>query len=191
MRIIGGRLGGRRLFSVKGTDTRPTSDPLREAVFNILSGLVEGAVVLDLFAGTGALGLEALSRGADSAVFVDHDRRAAAVIRRNLEACGLTGRSRVIRWDAAQSLRPLASQPVPFSLIFMDPPYGGGLAAPALTHLHHVGRVADGAVVVVEHTAGEPMDAPPVFVAKDRRRYGKTFVTFFRYGMEGGRTERG
>src|SRR5205085_4473388 len=152
MRIIGGRLRGRVLAAPKSQAIRPTADRLREALFNILvhryTDPVSGARVLDLFAGTGALGLEALSRGAEFALFIDNAAEARALLRENIAALGLGGVSRIFRRDATSLGEAHAFGP--FSLIFLDPPYGQGLAEQALASALTGGWIAPNALVVVE-----------------------------------------
>lgn len=189
MRIIGGTLKKKKLGPVPAGGVRPTADRVRESIFNILAPLVRNAVVLDLFAGTGAMGIEALSRGAARAVFVDRHRASQAAIRKNLSACGLEPRSRVFAWDVARGgLERLSSQGDRFTLVFVDPPYGNGMILPALAGLHSAGVLAAGARIVAEHSPQETVDVEaaadgqePVFVLLDRRRYGKTLVSFFGY----------
>lgn len=179
LRIIGGTLRGRRLASVRGMSTRPSSDRLREAVFNILGPRVVDASVLDLFAGTGALGIEALSRGADRCVFIENSIPALVVIRKNIAQCALEERSRVIRWNIANSLDCIQCRQPPFDLVFMDPPYGEDLIAPALSHLQRSASIGADVRVVVEH--GVSNGIPPVvsgFKVIDQRRYGKSVVSF-------------
>lgn len=178
LRIIAGALRGRRLATVPGLRTRPTADRTRESIFNIIGDAVRDAQVLDLFAGTGAYGIEALSRGAAAAVFVEIGRQALRVLHGNVAACGLEGRSRVIRWDAGRNLNCLGAGCGPFHLIFMDPPYHAGLVAPALQHLVDARCLAPGARIVVEHDDLEPVAAAAPYVLDDRRRYGKTLVSF-------------
>ena len=179
MRIVAGEFRGRRLRPVPEKGIRPTADRIREAMFNILGDRVRGAVVLDLFAGTGALGLEALSRGAAEAVFVDRMDAALRTISRNLDDLGLTNRSRVIRWDLSRNLGPLRARRPAFDLVFLDPPYGRGLLAPVLFRLVAADCLAPGARLVAEHSAEEsPSTAPGGPVSTDRRRYGKTLVSF-------------
>jgi 16S rRNA (guanine966-N2)-methyltransferase len=182
MRIVGGRHRGRALATPEGRDVRPTSDRLREAVFNILAhgtpSLPDGARVLDLFAGTGALGLEALSRGAAHVTFVEEDTRAVALIRRNLAALGETVRADLVARDA----RRLGRAPAPADLAFLDPPYRQDLAAPALAALAAGGWLAPGARVVVELARDEPFVAPVGFTPEDERAYGKSRVVFLRAG---------
>jgi 16S rRNA (guanine966-N2)-methyltransferase len=183
MRIVGGTLRGRELAGPKHEGLRPTSDRVREAVFNILThGIagftLEGAKVLDLFAGTGALGLEALSRGASYCLFVEDDADARALIRRNIEAFGLTGVTRIYRRDATH-LGP-AGKHTGFTLVFLDPPYGKGLGERALVSAAAGGWLADGAVIVLEERADVSIALPAGFTGLDRRTYGDTQVLFAR-----------
>src|SRR5215208_5772085 len=156
MRVVGGRLRGRVLAGPKSQAVRPTADRLRETLFNILvhayADPVTGARVLDLFAGTGALGLEAISRGATFALFVDDGAEARALLRENVATLGLGGTTRIFRRDATKLGEPLPIEP--FSLIFLDPPYAKGLAEKALVSAHAGGWLAPGALIVVEETAG-------------------------------------
>lgn len=182
LRVIAGDLKGRRLRTLPGLRTRPTAERTREAIFNILGPTVRQAHLLDLFAGTGAYGIEGLSRGAASAVFVEVDRAACGVLAGNLQACGLTGRTRVLRWDAARNLDCLRHHAPPFQLVFMDPPYGRGLLTPALAHLLRSRCVAEGARLVLEHDADDPLPEPVApYRLQDRRRYGRTLVSFLTY----------
>jgi 16S rRNA (guanine966-N2)-methyltransferase len=182
MRIVGGRLRGRTLASPRSQAIRPTADRLRESLFNILvhayGDPVTGARVLDLFAGTGALGLEALSRGAAFALFVDDAAQARALLRENVAALGLGGVTRIFRRDAT---RLGAAHPVePFSLVFLDPPYGKKLAEEALASARAGGWLAAGALVVVEEAAGAGFKAPEGFEEIERRQYDDTEIVFLR-----------
>jgi 16S rRNA (guanine966-N2)-methyltransferase len=184
MRVVGGRLRGRTLSAPKSHAIRPTADRLRESVFNILAHSyddpVTGARVLDLFAGTGALGIEALSRGAAFALFVDQSAGARALIRENIAALGLAGASRIFRRDATKlgAVHPLA----PFSLAFLDPPYGQGLAAAALAAARGGGWFTAGALIVVEEAAKAAFATPEGFSEVERRRYDDTEFVFLRAG---------
>ena len=188
MRIVGGRHRGRRLSVPPGDAVRPTSNRAREALFNILShgrlaetGLpFADAPVLDAFAGTGALGLEALSRGAAEAVFIERDRDALAHLRRNVESLGETARSRIIAGDATRPPRAALA----CAVAFLDPPYRSGLAGPALTALAAVGWLTDGALVAIEIAAREEL--PPVdgFTPIDERRYGAARLVLLRRGVD-------
>ena len=180
MRIVGGRLGGRILAGPKSQAIRPTSDRLRESLFNILAhghgDPVTGARVLDLFAGSGALGLEAMSRGARFALFIDDGAEARALLRQNVEALGLGGVTRIFRRDATKLG---AAHPVePFSLAFLDPPYRRGLAERALGSLAAGGWLTPDALVVVEEAADAGFQTPDGFTATDRRRYDDTEFLF-------------
>lgn len=179
MRVISGTLKGRRLRAPSGMTTRPTTDRIRESVFNILAGSIRNQRVLDLFAGTGALGIEAMSRGAVSAVFMDQAKASLAAIRRNIRELGLEDQTRIIQWDIRKSLKCLVSDPQAFDLVFMDPPYETNSVAPALTALISSGTLAPGARVVIEHSTREPLHHPVGTLAlADQRRFGKTLVSF-------------
>ena len=188
MRIVAGRHRGRRLLAPPGETVRPTSDRAREALFNILShgqlaaeGIpFAGAAVLDVFAGTGALGLEALSRGAAEAAFVEQDRGALATLRQNIAALGEAPRSRIVPGDAT---RP-PSAPLAYALAFLDPPYRSGLAATALTALGAAGWLTPDALAIVELAAREHLAPPAGFNLVDERMYGATRLLFFRRGIE-------
>jgi 16S rRNA (guanine966-N2)-methyltransferase len=182
MRVVGGNLRGRTLVGPKSAAIRPTADRLRESLFNILvhaySDPVTGARVLDLFAGTGALGIEALSRGAAFTLFVDQGAEARALLRENVTALGLGGTSRIFRRDATK-LGP--AHPIePFSVVFLDPPYGHGLAQEALTSAHDGGWLLPGALIVVEEAAKAQFAAPEGFVELERRGYDDTEFVFLR-----------
>jgi 16S rRNA (guanine966-N2)-methyltransferase len=178
LRIIAGQRRGKRLAGPTDRLIRPTADRLRESIFDILGSRVVGAGILDLFAGTGAMGLEALSRGAARACFVDVSAAAAALISRNLEACGFVDRARVIRCEAAKVFGRLAQDP-PYDLVFLDPPYDCGLLAPALTGVVRASVLAPHALMVIEHAPAEALPAlAGSWQCVDRRRYGKTLVSF-------------
>jgi 16S rRNA (guanine966-N2)-methyltransferase len=182
MRVVGGRLRGRAIAVPKSKTIRPTADRLRESLFNILAHAfddpVTGARVLDLFAGTGALGIEALSRGAAFALFVDENAEARALLRENVAALGLGGTSRIFRRDATKlgEAHPVG----PFSLAFLDPPYGHGLAAAALNSARAGGWLMPDALIVVEEATKAQFAAPGGFREIDRRRYDDTEFIFLR-----------
>ena len=142
-------------------------------------GRIQDAIVLDLFAGTGALGIEALSRGASYCVFIDHYKDAISVIARNLKLCRFEDRSKIIQWDIAKNLNCIRTADQKFDLIFMDPPYQKNLVGPTLQHLQHAQAMAGDARIVVEHSPFEtiPSDLCP-FEILDQRKYGKTLVSF-------------
>lgn len=184
MRIIAGKFRGATIEAPKGMGTRPTSDRVREALFNVLEHGApavdfEGLRVLDLFAGSGALGLEALSRGARYCLFIEENAAARAAIRRNVEALGLTGITKIWRRDATR-LGPAGTLP-PFDLIFCDPPYGQGLGERALAAAVEGGWVADNAIAVLEERAGSTIAWPPALTKIDRRRYGDTEIAIARF----------
>jgi 16S rRNA (guanine966-N2)-methyltransferase len=186
MRVVGGRLRGRAIASPASQAIRPTQDRLRESLFNILmhayGNPVDGARVLDLFAGTGALGIEAVSRGAAFVLFVDNGAEARALLRQNVEALGLGGVTKVYRRDATH-LGP-AHPMEPFALAFLDPPYGKGLAETALASLRDGGWLAPDALVVVEESKAAGFTAPDGFEELERRSYDDTEFVFLRAGQE-------
>ena len=183
MRIVSGIYGGRRLEAPRGTDIRPTSDKVRGSIFNILRGsdVLEGAQVLDVFCGTGALGLEALSNGAAHCVFIDHDRRSLDLARRNAQNLGVKNCQFILH--NAKSLKEHKDGLEPADLVFMDPPYGKGLAVPALAALDKKGWLAEGAVIVVEVEKGFADAIEGSFVMEDERVYGENRVLFLRYNI--------
>jgi 16S rRNA (guanine966-N2)-methyltransferase len=180
MRIVGGSLRGRRLEAPPGQTIRPTADRAREALFNILQhsllmpAPLTGSEVIDLFAGTGAIACEALSRGAAHATLIDSDRAALDCARRNLAALGLTDRATVLQGDAARL--PHATRPARFA--YLDPPYRSNLAGPALASLAAGGWLAPDALAVVELAAAEEFSAPERFTIRDERRYGAARLVF-------------
>ena len=184
MRIIGGDLRGKKLATLRGTAIRPTADRTREAVFNIISAKVPGANVLDLFAGTGAFGLEALSRGAALAVFVDHAAGALAAIEKNIAACRMQDRARVMRWDILRNLNCLGSVSQGFDIVFLYPPYNCGAVIPTLRHLIQSEALAADATVIVEHAPSETIaDLPDGLCLMDQRKYGKALISFLTIGQ--------
>ena len=184
MRVITGSARGRRLKTPETYDIRPTTDNVKEALFNILQFNIEGRRVLDLFAGTGQLGIEALSRGAKSALFVDADREAVRIVRENLKTCGLTAEVR--QQDALSCLREGGV----YDLIFVDPPYDAGLYAPVLDTIKSVDNLSEGGIIVCEarrEQALPELDAP--YRKRKEYRYGKVKLTV--YTKDGEETEKG
>jgi 16S rRNA (guanine966-N2)-methyltransferase len=182
MRVVGGRMRSRPIAGPKGQGLRPTADRLRESLFNVLAHAygdpITGARVLDLFAGTGALGIEAISRGAAYALFVDDGVEARALLRSNTESLGLGGVSRIFRRDATK-LGP-AHPLEPFSLVFLDPPYGKGLAEKALASAHGGGWLSPDALIVVEEAIEAAFKAPEGFTELERRQYDDSELIFLR-----------
>jgi 16S rRNA (guanine966-N2)-methyltransferase len=185
MRIIGGQFRGKHLATPKSDNIRPTSDRLRETLFNILAhgydDPVRDARVIDLFAGTGALGFEALSRGARFATFVEEGAEARGLIRTNIEAMALGGKTRLFRRDATRlgAIGPTEA----YSLAFLDPPYGKNLASLALASLAEGGWLSKGALCVVEEATDAPLEAPAAYALADQRDYTGTRLSFFTYDL--------
>lgn len=185
MRIIAGRHRGRALAAPAGASVRPTSDRAREALFDILAHgrfaedgpAYEGAAVLDAFAGTGAFGLEAVSRGAAQAFFIENGREALAALRANIAALGEAARCRILPGDAARPPRAA----LPCRLAFLDPPYGSGLAATALGAIAEAGWLEPGALAIAEIAKRETLAPPPGFAVLDERRYGAARLVFLRF----------
>jgi 16S rRNA (guanine(966)-N(2))-methyltransferase RsmD len=179
MRIVGGSLSGRVLRAPKGAATRPTSEKVREAVFNILGRSIEGAAVLDLFAGSGALGIEALSRGAAHATFVDSGKLPIQTLTANLAELGLADRATVVQADVVRHVARLAG---PYQLVFVDPPYASDLAVRAVGALPPACLAADAQIVIEHDRRHVPPDALGSLLRTDQRRYGDTSVSFYTRG---------
>jgi 16S rRNA (guanine966-N2)-methyltransferase len=184
VRIVGGEFRGRSLVTPKSHDIRPTTDRTRESLFNILSHsypeAFDGTRVLDCFAGTGAVGLEALSRGASAALFVETSVEGRGLLRSNIEAMGLQGRAKIFRRDAT-SLGPVGTME-PFQLMFADPPYGQGLGERALAAAATGGWLADGALAILEERANVDPEVGGAFAHLDTRAFGDTKMHFYRFG---------
>ncbi len=179
MRIISGTVKGRRLATPKRDILRPTSDRVKESMFNILGKQVEGKLVLDLFAGTGNLGIEALSRGAKKVIFVEKSREAFKLIQKNLSACNMEGRSEILLKEVNQAIDRLKRRKEPFDLILMDPPYEKGLIQRTLEKLTNEKIGHDDSILVIEHNRREPL--PDISEAWDlirQRRIGDTVISF-------------
>ena len=174
MRVITGSARGRRLKTPETYDIRPTTDNVKEAVFNIIQFDVEGRRVLDLFAGTGQLGIEALSRGAAEAVFVDRDREAVKIVKENLKACAL--QAAVRQEDALSALR----REEKFDLIFVDPPYDAGLYTDVLETIKSVDKLTDGGIIICEARSTEPLpDLAAPYGKRKEYRYGKVKIAVY------------
>jgi 16S rRNA (guanine966-N2)-methyltransferase len=183
MRVVAGKFRGRAIAAPQNDDVRPTSDRVRESIFNILAHGIDGfsiekTRVIDLFAGTGALGIEALSRGAQYCLFVDDAVESRALIRANIEALGLTGVTRIFRRDATD-LGPVGTMEA-YQIAFLDPPYGQGLGERALASLRDGGWIAPGAVIVLEERATVDVKLPLGYTELDRRTWGDTQAVFGR-----------
>ena len=181
MRIIAGAYKGRRLVTPRGSVTRPTADQVRIALMDTLMPWLPGARLLDLYAGAGGVGLEALSRGAAQVTFVERDARAVTALRDNVAALGVAAAARVVRGDVAHAVARLARDGESFGLVFLDPPYEADLTTPTLAALGDGAVLADGALVVAQHlTKRAPAEMIGVLRAFRARRFGETTLTFFR-----------
>lgn len=180
MRIIAGSCKGRSILAPKGMDTRPTLDRVKESLFGIIQFQIYGKTVLDLFAGSGNLGLEALSRGASFAMFNDMSREAVKVIRTNIEKLGFEEKTAVVSMDYAQAIRMVASRR--FDIVFLDPPYRAGLMEGALCALSDSTVLSENAIVIAEHDAHIPPEKSGKLELYDRRIYRDTALSFFRRG---------
>jgi len=179
VRVVAGKWGGRTIRAPRGVSVRPTTDRVREAVFSILGSVVEGSVVLDLFAGTGAMAVESLSRGAAEAVLVESSPVALAVLKGNLAALAAEG-ALCLPLDYREAVRRLAARGRSFTLVFLDPPYGEGLVGRSAELLSRAGILAPGAVVVAERAARDPGETLPAeWVERVDRRYGDTRITLY------------
>jgi 16S rRNA (guanine966-N2)-methyltransferase len=180
VRIVGGEFAGRTLRVPRGA-VRPTAERVREALFSMLAhrGAIAGARVLDAFAGSGALGLEALSRGAASAVFIERSPAVAATLRANIERLGLEARAQILPRDIAAALRSLAQDPARFDLCFVDPPYASGLAARTLVMLAESGRLSSRAALVAETDRRHPPGPIAGLALAVERRYGDTLISLY------------
>jgi len=182
MRVIGGAAKGRRLLAPKGQAVRPTADRVKESLFNILPRDFSGMKVLDLFAGTGNLSIEALSRGADHAVLVDSSERSVAVIKENLRRLGFATKTEVWLAPAARSLKVLARRKESFDIIFLDPPYDQGLAKRSLAIIARCNLLGEAGTVCVEHSAREALQQRyDSLKLHDERRYGDTLLSFYKH----------
>ncbi len=180
MRVITGSARGRRLGELEGMETRPTTDRVKEGMFNILQFDLEGRRVLDLFAGTGQLGIECLSRGSASAVFVDRRADAVKLIRENLKTTDLQDRARVVAGDSMEYLESLGEK---FDIILLDPPYAAGLLEPAIAHIARFDILERHGIIVAEHPAGRDLPAlEPPYRLHRTYRYGKIGLTVYRRG---------
>jgi 16S rRNA (guanine(966)-N(2))-methyltransferase RsmD len=180
LRVISGTLKGRKLASFRGRHIRPTADRVREALFNILQLAWEERQAVDLFAGTGGLGIEALSRGASRVVFIEQHPRALEVLEKNVRALDLSGSCEILRMSVEEGMRVLQRRQQTFDVAFLDPPYGSGLAPSALRLLARSAIMRAGGVIVAEHHVREEiLSSYGPLALSDRRRYGETVISFF------------
>jgi 16S rRNA (guanine966-N2)-methyltransferase len=182
MRILRGREKGRKLTPVKTKGIRPTRDNVKESIFSMIRGYVEGRTVLDLFAGTGNLGLEALSQGAKKAIFVEKDRTCLRALMRNTDLCGFQDEVEILSLDAEVALKVLRRRAERVDLVFIDPPYGIGYVDKSLRFINAHDMVSEGGVVVVEHSSAEtPADQWESLVLRKRKRHGDTVISIFQW----------
>jgi 16S rRNA (guanine966-N2)-methyltransferase len=182
MRVIAGEHKGRSLTAVPGKGTRPTTDKVKESIFNMIGPYFDGGIALDLYAGTGALGIEALSRGMDKAVFVEIDSRAFAVVRENITTLRLEDRAELYRNDAARALKALAKRALRFDVVFLDPPYAKQNITEEIAFLQEARLLSDHAWIVAEHAAADRLPESIGLCAIDRMAtYGDTTITIYRY----------
>lgn len=183
MRVITGSARGRKLQAVEGLNTRPTTDRVKESIFNIIQFDIEGRAVLDLFAGSGQMGIECISRGAERCVFVDADKRAQQVIAANVATCGFQEQSRVIAGDALLALQQLANQP--FGLILLDPPYGGKLLNQVLERIAQIDILQPGGIILCECAKEDSIvSPPPPYCLKKEYLYGAIRILTFTRGSD-------
>ena len=177
MRIIAGEAKGREITAPKGMHTRPTLAKVKEAMFGMVQFDIPGAVVLDLFSGSGSLGMEAISRGAQKAVFCDSDRQAYAIINANIKKLGFESRASVTFGDSLLLLKRLAMEGKRFDIVFLDPPYETDLESRAVRLLDEYGLLNEGAIVMCEHSASNPPVFTAAYSVKKERKYGDCYVT--------------
>ena len=182
MRIIGGRAKGRKLSVVKGKTIRPTPDNVKESIFSMIQGHVEGKTVLDLFAGTGNLGLEALSQGAEKAIFVEKDKTSLRTLMKNRNLCGFQDQAEILSLDAEVALKVLRRRAERVDLVFIDPPYGSGYVEKTLRLINAHDMVTEGGLIVAQHRSDENI-APPgeKLSLQKRKRHGDTMISIFQW----------
>jgi len=184
LRIISGNLKGRRISSLSGLSTRPTSDMVREAIFNIIGDDIKGSFFLELYAGTGAMGIEAVSRGAAHAVLIEGGQKASEIIRKNIEYCDIADKAKLIKWDIEKNLGCIKNMDNKFDIIFLDPPYEKDLVKKTLKNLCLCDAIGSEAYVIVQHSKDEPLDIKEMeefYSLEKDKRYGKNIVSFLRY----------
>lgn len=186
MRVIAGELKGRALSAVPGKGTRPTTDKVKESIFNMIGPYFAGGVALDLYAGTGGLGIEALSRGMERVIFVDADAKAVSVVKGNLEKMHMASRAEVYRNDSARALKALTKRDIKFAAVFLDPPYAYQKIAAEMAILQDTGLLAPGSWIVAEHDAEVQLaEQIAECTMKKTATYGETTVSIYRYEPKG------
>lgn len=182
MRIISGSAKSIRLKTIKGSNIRPTTDRVKESLFNIIQNDIEDALVLDLFAGSGALGIEALSRGARLSIFIDNDKEAIDIIKKNLLLAKLEIKAKVYRNDVENAIKKLSDRKFKFNLILMDPPYDKNYIIPTLKKLINNDIINNNAIIVIEHSVREIINEKEIngLVIYKKQKYGEIMITFLR-----------
>lgn len=185
MRVISGTLKGRQLQAVPGNTTRPTTDKVKESLFSMIGPYFDGGICLDLYAGTGSLGIEALSRGMDKGIFIDIDKKAVEIIRANIRSLKLEAQTEVYKNDAERAIHALAKRNLQFDLVFMDPPYAREKNTEIIKKLLDEGLLNRDAVIVVEHDRSRPVISPSdsIKIWKENQ-FGETSLSIFRYHMD-------
>jgi 16S rRNA (guanine(966)-N(2))-methyltransferase RsmD len=182
VRVIGGKIKGRKIKTCRGKFLRPTSEKIREAIFNIISPFLTDGLVLDLFAGTGSLGIEALSRGMGRAVFIENNTRVISILKENIISCQLENQAEVIVLPVTKGLKILRSRKEKFKLIFLDPPYLSNLAGRTILEISEANILEKDGLVIVEHSSREDIKSNyGNLIMFDQRQYGQTLVSFFHY----------
>ncbi len=185
MRVTGGRLKGKRLYTGRIKELRPTSEKIREAIFNILTPFLTGGSVLDLFAGTGSLGIEALSRGMEEGVFVEYNSAVIPLLKKNIDSCQLSNRVEILKLPVSNALRMLKARGKKFKLIFLDPPYQEQLVEKTLFELNKAEILITEGIIVAEHFAKESVgEIYGKLKIMDQRQYGQSVVSFFFYSKQ-------
>ncbi|MCA0753989.1 16S rRNA (guanine(966)-N(2))-methyltransferase RsmD [Paenibacillus sp. N4] len=185
MRVIAGEAKGRTLKAVPGTNTRPTTDKVKEAIFSMIGPFFDGGMALDLFAGTGGLGIEAWSRGAERTVFVDREKASIDIIRQNAEAARMGSAAEIYRNDAERALKALAKRGQRFRLVFLDPPYKMVTMDSLMEQLAELGLLETEAIIVVEHDAGHSYpERQGRFNQFKHAKYGDTAVSIYKYDSD-------
>lgn len=181
MRIISGNMRGLRLKSPKGNDTRPTADRVKESLFNILGYIESNSIVLDLFSGSGNIGLEFLSRGAKKVYFIENDKNSVSILKENIKKCRVEESTEVYRNDVIKSIEIFDKKRLKFDYIFLDPPYNKGLAEKTLERISNSNLLNDRSIIIIEHEVELEFADEYYGIEKiDRRNYGSTAITFFR-----------
>ncbi|WP_300297407.1 16S rRNA (guanine(966)-N(2))-methyltransferase RsmD [Anaerosolibacter sp.] len=180
MRVIAGKLRGRKIKAPDGMHTRPTTDRVKESIFSMIYPYIIDSTVLDLFAGSGSLGIEALSRGAEKAYFVDNNKQSLSIVKENLINLGLLDQSIVLLAEAMKALKDISLKDQIFDIIFLDPPYMKGFIIPCIETIKENGLLNIDGIIVIEHNVEDvlPAEVGDLIKIKDRR-YGDTNISIY------------